>query len=183
MQIAINADFSHYPGIDTSGLLAVGWSERNKTLVGCHRPEWLVPILNSVKCGLIEVYHESLALQMFKRLWMWFNRWVWKPVGQLLRVRELLQVFGLSDKWSAAWRVPMAVLTSVALASWAAIENYPWPLITLFLVVALPFAFVTLKRIAPVHPHANVAGAVSSTGTLPADVEHETFIWKGQTTP
>lgn len=29
--------------------------------------------------------------------------------------------------------------------------------------------------------HANVASAVSSTAALPADVEHETFVWKSQT--
>lgn len=61
-------------------------------------------------------------------MWKWFKRWIWTPLGHILRVRTIIELCGIKGG--------AGVLIAIAVSVWAFIKNIPGP----FIAVAAPFA-------------------------------------------
>jgi hypothetical protein len=84
-------------------------------------------------------------------MWKGFNRWIWSPLGHILRVRTLLQLLGLTSPLDIVWRSIVAAVILILPTNWARIKSYPGPLIAFLLIIAFSLIFLALNKIQPAH--------------------------------
>jgi hypothetical protein len=164
-----------------------GSGERFKNSNRLPPSEMAGTISGGVKRGAVGVYHNALSVRMLPD-WFWGKLAAeWKmitaaPISFTFAVIVLSLIgwwilrFFYRERLDSQQHIINLykerfgpIITDGASGNRTAVSSAP---------VELPHSFESGRQ---PPAHANVASAVSSPGTLPADVEHETFGWKGQT--